>query len=107
MWMGVTVLDAAYLIPFKVRAWLDLLERKTGGERVDSKDIKKHRNDVFRLTQLLNQNTKPLSYLPHKIKIDMCKFIERIGSETVDLEQLGIRGMSKDEIFEELKRIYG
>ena len=47
---GVTVLDAAYLIPFKAKAWMDLTDRKAAGEHVDSKNIKKHKNDVFRLT---------------------------------------------------------
>lgn len=39
---GVTVLDAAYLIPFKAKAWMDLTDRKAAGEHVDSKNIKKH-----------------------------------------------------------------
>lgn len=39
---GVTVLDAAYLIPFKAKAWMDLTDRKEAGEHVDSKNIKKH-----------------------------------------------------------------
>lgn len=38
---GVTVLDAAYLIPFKAKAWMDLTDRKALGEHVDSKNIKK------------------------------------------------------------------
>ena len=29
---GVTVLDAAYLIPFKAKAWMDLTDRKAAGE---------------------------------------------------------------------------
>ena len=36
---GVTVLDAAYLIPFKAKAWIDLTDRKTGGEHVDIKQL--------------------------------------------------------------------
>ena len=28
---GVTVLDAAYLIPFKAKAWMDLTDRKAAG----------------------------------------------------------------------------
>lgn len=50
---GVTVLGAAYLIPFKAKAWLDLTARKANGENVDSKNIRKHKNDVFRLSALL------------------------------------------------------
>ena len=44
---GVTVLDAAYLIPFKAKAWTDLTDRRAAGEHIDSKKIKKHKNDVF------------------------------------------------------------
>ena len=55
---GVTVLDAAYLIPFKAKAWMDLTDRKAAGEHVDSKNIKKHKNDVFRLTELIDPTAK-------------------------------------------------
>jgi hypothetical protein len=41
------------LIPLKARAWLDLTRRKNAGEKVDSKDIDKHRTDVFRLAATL------------------------------------------------------
>ena len=46
------------LIPLKAHAWLDLSERKTGGEPVDSKNIRKHANDVIRLSQL-SQRLQP------------------------------------------------
>lgn len=48
---GVTVIDETLLIPFKARAFLDLSARAEAGEKIDNN--KKHRNDVFRLTQLL------------------------------------------------------
>jgi hypothetical protein len=49
---SLTVLDPAYLVPLKARAWIDLTSRQASGERVDANDIKKHRNDVLRLVQL-------------------------------------------------------
>lgn len=58
---GVTVLDAAYLIPFKAKAWMDLTDRKAAGEYVDSKKIKKHKNDVFRLTELIDPTSKVIA----------------------------------------------
>lgn len=64
---GVTVLDAAYLIPFKAKAWMDLTDRKAAGEHVDSKNIKKHKNDVFRLTELIDPTAKvvaPKEFMP-------------------------------------------
>ena len=41
-----------YLIPFKAKAWMDLTDRRAAGEHVDSKNIKKHKNDVFRKKQI-------------------------------------------------------
>jgi hypothetical protein len=78
---GVTVLGPAYLIPFKAKAWLDLSMRKKMGEPVDSKNIRKRKNDVH-------------------------EFIERMKEETVDLKQLGIVGRQKEDILNELSEIY-
>ena len=54
----IPVLKPTCLIPFKAKAWLDLKERKRNGEHVDSKNIKKHKNDVFRLAQLISGDTR-------------------------------------------------
>ena len=53
---GIPVLSPTCLIPFKAKAWLDLKERKLNGDQVDSKNIKKHKNDVFRLALLITAN---------------------------------------------------
>lgn len=103
---GVTVLDAPYLIPFKVKAWLDLSNRKSAGEQVDSKNIRKHKNDVFRLTELLDQNKETSIHVPDAILTDMMAFIKGMGSEEVDLKQLGILGKTKEAILEELHSLY-
>lgn len=103
---GVTVLDSPYLIPFKAKAWLDISERRAAGEQVDSKNVRKHKNDVFRLTELLDQNMSPLNGVPETVRKDMREFLERMASEEVDLKQLGIRGKSKESILEDLNRIY-
>ena len=54
----IPVLKPTCLIPFKAKAWSDLKERKRNGEHVDSKNIKKHKNDVFRLAQLISGDTR-------------------------------------------------
>lgn len=103
----ITVLDVPYIIPFKAKAWLDLSYRKAAGEQIDSKNIRKHKNDVFRLTELLGQNQLRLSYLPESIRLDMKLFIEKMGTEDIDLKQLGIRGnKTKADILYQLKKIY-
>ncbi|MCK9268616.1 MAG: hypothetical protein M0P14_07885, partial [Alkaliphilus sp.] len=46
---GFSVIEIEAVILFKIKAWLDLKERQSKGEKVDSKDIRKHKNDIFRL----------------------------------------------------------
>ena len=102
----VTVLDTPYMIPFKAKAWLDLSQRKASGETVDSKNIRKHKNDVFRLAELLDQNQEPLSDIPATVKNDMLTFLKRMVSEDVDLKQLGIKGKTKESVLDQLRDIY-
>ncbi len=40
---GIGVLGAEHLIPFKMYAWINLLDRKRAGEHVNEKDLKKHK----------------------------------------------------------------
>lgn len=101
---GITVLDAAYLIPFKAKAWLDLSERKEVGEHVDSKNIRKHKNDVFRLTELIDPDETIT--VPAGVLADLKEFIRRMSDETVDIKQLGLAGMTKDQILGELNEMY-
>lgn len=51
---AVPIVGPEHLIPLKVRAWLDLTWRREGGEQVDSKHIKKHKNDMFRLYAIID-----------------------------------------------------
>ena len=102
---GISVLSLTCLIPFKAKAWLDLKERKLNGEQVDSKNIKKHKNDVFRLAQLITANTRQV--LSPEIAEDMKKFLSEIADETVDLKSLGIRGTDKKKMTEMLYQCYG
>ena len=101
---GITVLGAPYIIPFKMKAWLDLSERKASGASVDSKDIRKHRNDVFRLTQLLNPSEQIQT--PAAVLQDISRFVELSANENFNLKQLGVR-MTSDELFERLRLAYG
>ena len=101
---GITVLGAPYIIPFKMKAWLDLSERKASGASVDSKDIRKHRNDVFRMTQLLNPSEQIQT--PAAVLQDISHFVELSANEDFNLRQLGVR-MTSDELFERLRLAYG
>ena len=104
---GVTILDELHMIPFKAKAWMDLSDRKSSGEQVDSRNIRKHKNDVFRLTELLEGDRERPAFLPQSVRDDMKTFLERAAAEEIDLKQLGIRGRTRHEILDQLKAIYG
>lgn len=103
---GLSFVKADHLIPLKIRAWLDLSERRKTDEKIDSKDIKKHRNDVFRLFQVLelSENTT----LRGIVKEDMRKGLDQLlKEESLDLKNLGIKNRSVKEVVEMLLAKYG
>ena len=65
------------------------------------------KNDVFRLTELLDFDQELLPDLPEAIHNDMNEFIVRMETEDVDLKQLSISGKTKLDILNQLRRIYG
>ncbi len=101
---GVPTVGATRLIALKARAWLDLTEREKHGEKIDSKTIKKHKNDVFRLYQILDPANDPAA--PEAVKRDIREFISRVGHEDVDLKALGLRTGTRDGILAEIANTY-
>lgn len=85
---GLCVLGAEHLIPFKMRAWLDLCRRKSEGEHVNSADIKKHKNDVFRLMNIINPDESINT--PETVKRDVRKFIEKMPEEHINMKNIGL-----------------
>ncbi len=102
---GVSVVVPKHIIPLKARAWLDLRARKANGEPIDSKKIKKHRNDVFRLFPVLTP--EPITDVPASIKEDMRKFLSAMGEEEIDLAALELATRTKGEVLDNLTTIYG
>lgn len=100
---NIGILDVGYIIPFKMYAWLDLKRRKESGEHVNDKDLKKHKNDVFRLLQIV----------PNGIQVECCglvqesvnMFLIKMKDEELRLEQMGLP-FSKDEAIRLLTQIY-
>lgn len=101
---NVPVLGAEFILPFKAKAWLDLTQRKKEGQAVDSKVIKKHRNDVFRLSVLLAPTQRV--ELPGSIMLDMEQFLlAMISEEGVNLKDFGVPGSLEDTL-KNLRTIY-
>jgi len=102
---GVSIVDPQHIIPLKARAWLDLQARKKAGVAIDSKNIRKHRNDVFRLFSILTP--EPISSVPEAIKDDMRNFLAAIREEEIDLRAMGLGKRTKEEVIMNLATIYG
>ena len=102
---GLMTVTPECLIPLKARAWLDLTDRRASGDTVDQNTIKKHKNDVFRLFQLLAPKTRV--DLPDSIKNDMNRFVEAVVTAPPgNLKSLGLGGMNFMDILENLSSIY-
>ena len=100
----ISLLSIEGLIALKVKAWLDLSERKDKGEQIDSKNIKKHKNDIFRLFVSLPGNA--FASLTTGIENDVRQFIAKMANEEIDLQSLHIKG-NKEEILSGLRRLFG
>lgn len=101
---GIPVLDEAAIIPFKARAWLDLMRQKDEGADIDRKNIKKHRNDVARLLQVLTAEAR--YELPETVRNDLLAFTEAVTSDAdYDPRNFGV-GMSREDVAERLALAY-
>lgn len=102
---GLSLVGAEALIPLKARAYVDLANRKAAGEEVDSRNVAKHRNDIFRLFTVLDRGA-PVA-LPAKIRSDLREAFARLAKEPTDLKPFGISGMQLPELLAELSSFYG
>lgn len=100
---GISVLDASYLIPFKMYAWIDLSDRKARGEHVNEKDLKKHKYDVFRLLEIImaDESIEVSGMVKESIGI----FLDRIQEEELSLAQIGL-SISKEQGIQQIQNLY-
>jgi hypothetical protein len=102
---GLSLLNASHLIPIKARAWIDLSKRKNLGEDVDEKNIRKHKNDILRLYQLLTPAARIV--LPEPIKQDMMHFLDHLETDEPDtLKNLRLKTTNYKELLSNLRQIY-
>jgi len=102
---GVTIVDETLLIPFKARAVLDLTARSEEGANVGRKDIRKHRNDVFRLAQLLPEDARIT--LPESVRQDLRAFVDLAhADENLNPKVFGVP-FTRDEAVDLLHTVYG
>jgi len=102
---GVPVIDVQTLIPFKAFAYNNLARDRAEGLRVDQHNVTKHRNDVFKLLQLLGPAVKV--DLPDGIASDLRAFVEAVAAdETFDPKALKLSLPDKGALIARLKAVY-
>ena len=80
-----------------------MTKTKESGKHVNDKDLRKHKNDVFRLIQIvtLEKDINIYGSVEETIK----EFIEKMETEPVALNNLGI-DMEKEEALDILSKLY-
>ena len=101
---GISVLRIESLVLFKMKAYLDLSQRKLNGESIDSKVIKKHRNDVIRLVVHIDYETK--LYVSLDVMRDIQAFMQHLKIPQQLLNQLGLNHTSPKDIFDIIQTTY-
>lgn len=89
------------LIPLKA----ELTARKEQGAQVDAKDVRKHLNDVLRLSQLLAPATRiPID---KKIGADMTRFLIAVSADTsIDPKTLQLGNVAVTELVARIAQAY-
>ncbi|MCD8307075.1 MAG: hypothetical protein LUD51_02445 [Clostridia bacterium] len=101
---GVSYLDAPHLVAFKARAYLDLMRRKSEGMQVNTDDIKKHKNDIFRLTQMIaSRHVEP----NQAVKADIVAFLKYAMQNPPVMKDIVDVHLTFEEAVGILKNCYG
>ncbi|MFM7856251.1 MAG: hypothetical protein ACKO96_31100 [Flammeovirgaceae bacterium] len=96
------------LIVLKAFAFLSNTARKEEGQNVNSKDIEKHRNDVFRMTFMLKGDDS--FDLPESIKKDMQRFVDSIKKDLPHpdiFKKNGFGTQDMQAVFNQLVKSFG
>ena len=86
-----------------MKAWLDLKGKKAEGIHVNSRDIKKHRLEVFRLFQLVRDGQK--TTVLKSVGEDITQFIAQMRKTEIRLTDIGIN-RPKDSILDIYSNMY-
>lgn len=102
---GLSVLRPEYIILFKAKAYMDVKMRKALGEKVDSRDIKKHKKDILRITAELM--LEKIEDLPEIVNTDIHSFINSLEKEPFEKDSLKEYGLENEDVVNLLKQIFG
>ncbi len=105
---GVHIANIESLIALKCKAYLEMKTLKANGGQVDSKHIKKHRNDVFRMVSALSSGVDKF-VVPGSIHQDIQSFCVAVTNDMPDknlIKDMGLRGISPEQILDRLNNLF-
>lgn len=102
---GLSWVNEQVLIPLKMKAWLDLRQRKAAGNAVDEKDIRKHFNDVLRLSRILPLDARV--HLPEAVGVDVAAFMTAARSQPDNTANMKLgAGVTLATILDDLQQVF-
>ena len=97
---GLHLANIEALICLKAKAYLEIAERIARGSKEDSKQLRKHKGDVFRLAVMLTEND--VFELPESIKVQMQSFANTITDNLPDkaiFKSMGLGSIAPENVF--------
>ena len=91
------------LICLKAKAYLEITARIAEGSTEDSKQLRKHKNDVFRLAAMLTAND--IFELTKNIRSDLKEFTESISNELPGkkmFKEAGLGNLEPEKVFQQI-----
>lgn len=91
------------LICLKAKAYLEITARIAEGSTEDSKQLRKHKKDVFRLAAMLTAND--IFELTKNIRSDLKEFTESISNELPGKEmfkEVGLGNLEPEKVFQQI-----
>lgn len=100
---GICVLSTEALLLLKARAWKDFADRKSRGEFVKEKDLRKHRLDIIRLLATIPEATQ--IRISEPLYNDFGEFLSTYAQNPTDPAALEIT-MTFDDVLSRLRSLY-
>lgn len=97
---GIHLANIEALIGLKAKAFLDYKTRKENGEKIDEKQLRKHKMDIFRLLLLLTPEDN--FTIEESIKSDIANFVEVVKDDLPDkqvFKEMGAGNVDVKELF--------
>lgn len=102
---GLSWVNETVLIPLKMRAWLDLSARRAAGEAVDERNVRKHLNDVLRLSRILPLDARVA--LPDALRADVAQFLAQAAEQPDHTASLKLgAGVTLSSMLDDLRQVF-